>query len=186
MPDNGIKFFARGGHKLADEHRGPIESIEQHRTGEPWERPVGAGVGPGHARTTEGFDQYVAHLVGTLPNRLDGLQGRRRRCARRGRPGLARRRSRGAGAEVVAIGAEPDGLNINDGCGSHPPGRSCSAAVRRARRRRSASRTTATPTAAWPSTRDGDEVDGDQILAILALAMREARHAARQHRRRRP
>ncbi|MGC5411902.1 phosphoglucosamine mutase, partial [Streptomyces sp. DT225] len=74
MPDNGVKFFARGGHKLADELEDRIETVyEQHRTGEPWNRPTGAGVG----RVTdyvEGFDRYVAHLIGVLPNRLDGLK----------------------------------------------------------------------------------------------------------------
>ena len=46
MPDNGIKFFARGGHKLADELEDRIETVyEQHRTGAPWDRPTGAGVG---------------------------------------------------------------------------------------------------------------------------------------------
>src|SRR5687768_8829087 len=72
MPDNGIKFFARGGHKLADELEDRIESVyEEHRTGAPWDRPTGAGVG--RVRDyEEGLDQYVAHLVGVLPNRLDG------------------------------------------------------------------------------------------------------------------
>src|SRR5215212_8457237 len=41
MPDNGIKFFARGGHKLPDE----VEDAVERRLDEPWERPTGAGVG---------------------------------------------------------------------------------------------------------------------------------------------
>ena len=41
MPDNGIKFFARGGHKLGD----AIEDAVESRLGEPWDRPTGAGVG---------------------------------------------------------------------------------------------------------------------------------------------
>src|SRR5919107_2776979 len=74
MPDNGIKFFARGGHKLADELEDRIEAVyEEHRTGAPWDRPTGAGVG--RVRDyAEGLDTYVAHLVGVLPNRLDGLR----------------------------------------------------------------------------------------------------------------
>ena len=90
---------------------------------------------------------------------------------------------RDAGAEVIAIHAEPDGLNINDGCGSTHLD-DAAAGGRRARRRRRASRSTATPTAAWPSTPTGSVVDGDQILAILALAMREPAHAGQRHRRR--
>lgn len=117
MPDNGIKFFARGGHKLADELEDRIEAIyEEHRTGAPWDRPTGAGVG--RVRDyDEGFDTYVAHLVGVLPNRLDGLKivlDEAHGAASQVSPEAFRR----AGAEVVTIGAEPDGLNINDGCGS--------------------------------------------------------------------
>ncbi|HMO11616.1 MAG TPA: phosphoglucosamine mutase, partial [Actinotalea sp.] len=43
MPDNGIKFFTKGGHKLPDE----VEDAIEQRIGEPWERPVGAAGGPG-------------------------------------------------------------------------------------------------------------------------------------------
>ena len=184
MPDNGIKFFARGGHKLADELEDRIETVyEEHRTGAPWDRPTGAGVG--RVRDyDEGFDQYVAHLIGVLPNRLDGLKivlDEAHGAAARVSPEAFAR----AGAEVVTIGAEPDGLNINDGCGSthlgpaaRPPSSSTAPT--------SASRTTATPTAASPWTHAGEEVDGDQILAVLALAMRERRAAAQGHRGRAP
>ncbi|MER7661233.1 MULTISPECIES: phosphoglucosamine mutase [unclassified Streptomyces] len=171
MPDNGIKFFARGGHKLADELEDRIETVyEQHRTGEPWERPTGGGVG----RVTdydEGFDRYVAHLIAVLPNRLDGLKvvlDEAHGAAAWVSPEAFAR----AGAEVVTIGAEPDGLNINDGCGSTHLDPLKAAVVEHG--------------AAFGIAHDGDadrclavdasgnEVDGDQILAVLALAMREA------------
>ncbi|MFE4024315.1 phosphoglucosamine mutase, partial [Streptomyces sp. NPDC059101] len=171
MPDNGIKFFARGGHKLADELEDRIEETYRgHSAGEPWERPTGAGVG----RVTdydEGFDKYVAHLVGVLPNRLDGLtiviDGAHGAAARVSPEAFAR-----AGAEVVTIGTEPDGLNINDGCGSTHLEKLRAAVVEHG--------------AALGVAHDGDadrclavdhagnEVDGDQILAVLALGMREA------------
>lgn len=74
MPDNGIKFLARGGHKLDDELEERIEAVyESHRHGEPWERPTGAGVGRVRSYG-EGSEQYVTHLLGVLPNRLDGLK----------------------------------------------------------------------------------------------------------------
>ncbi|QXE35183.1 phosphoglucosamine mutase [Streptomyces sp. GMY02] len=171
MPDNGIKFFARGGHKLADELEDRIEALyEQHRTGAPWERPTGAGVG--RVRTyDEGFDRYVAHLIGVLPNRLDGLKvvlDEAHGAAARVSPEAFAR----AGAEVITIGAEPDGLNINDGCGSTHLGPLKAAVVEHG--------------ADFGIAHDGDadrclavdasgrEVDGDQILAVLALSMREA------------
>src|SRR4051794_39587485 len=68
MPDNGIKFFARGGHKLPDE----IEDAIETRMREPWERPVGAAVGRVRRRD-DLHETYVAHLLSTLPHRLDGL-----------------------------------------------------------------------------------------------------------------
>ncbi|QRX92858.1 phosphoglucosamine mutase [Streptomyces noursei] len=171
MPDNGIKFFARGGHKLADELEDRIEETYRgHSAGEPWERPTGAGVG----RVTdydEGFDKYVAHLVGVLPNRLDGLKividGAHGAAARVSPEAFAR-----AGAEVVTIGTEPDGLNINDACGSTHLDKLRSAVLEHG--------------AALGVAHDGDadrclavdhagnEVDGDQILAVLALGMRDA------------
>ncbi|MFI0777923.1 phosphoglucosamine mutase [Streptomyces sp. NPDC021212] len=171
MPDNGVKFFARGGHKLADELEDRIETTYRaHASGEPWDRPTGAGVG--RVRDyAEGFDNYVAHLVGVLPNRLDGLKvvidGAHGAASRVSPEAFAR-----AGAEVVTIGAEPDGLNINAGCGSTHLAKLQAAVVEHG--------------AALGVAHDGDadrclavdsvgrEVDGDQILAVLALAMREA------------
>ncbi|MFE7774256.1 phosphoglucosamine mutase [Streptomyces sp. NPDC057445] len=171
MPDNGIKFFARGGHKLADELEDRIEGVyEEHRTGAPWDRPTGAGVG--RVRDyDEGFDKYVAHLIAVLPNRLDGLKvvlDEAHGAAARVSPEAFAR----AGADVVTIGAEPDGLNINDKCGSTHLGLLKAAVVEHG--------------ADFGIAHDGDadrclavdgqgnEVDGDQILAVLTLAMREA------------
>ncbi|MFI1103124.1 phosphoglucosamine mutase [Streptomyces melanogenes] len=171
MPDNGIKFFARGGHKLADELEDRIERVyEQHRTGEPWERPTGAGVG--RVRTyEEGFDKYVAHLIGVLPNRLDGLKvvlDEAHGAAARVSPEAFTR----AGAEIVTIGAEPDGLNINDGCGSTHLDLLKAAVVEHGADLGIAHDGDADRCLAVDA--QGNEVDGDQILAVLALAMREA------------
>ncbi|MEW2551883.1 phosphoglucosamine mutase [Streptomyces zhihengii] len=171
MPDNGIKFFARGGHKLADELEDRIEQVyEQHRTGEPWERPTGAGVGR-VKEYDEGFDKYVAHLVAVLPNRLDGLKivlDEAHGAASRVSPEAFTR----AGAEVVTIGAEPDGLNINDGCGSTHLGLLKAAVVEHGAHLGIAHDGDADRCLAVDAS--GEEVDGDQILAVLALAMREA------------
>ncbi|WP_329335772.1 phosphoglucosamine mutase [Streptomyces sp. NBC_00663] len=170
MPDNGVKFLARGGHKLDDELEDRIESIyESHRHGEPWERPTGAGVGRVR-EYKEGFDQYVAHLIAVLPNRLDGLKivlDEAHGAAARVSPEAFSR----AGAEIITIGADPNGLNINDGCGSTHLGLLKAAVIEHG--------------AAFGIAHDGDadrclavdhtgeEVDGDQIMAVLALAMRE-------------
>ncbi|MGW6769855.1 phosphoglucosamine mutase [Streptomyces sp. NPDC055037] len=174
MPDNGIKFFARGGHKLADELEDRIETAYYentvHRTGAPWERPTGGGVGRVRSYD-EGFDQYVAHLIAVLPNRLDGLKvvlDEAHGAAARVSPEAFTR----AGAEVITIGAEPDGLNINDGCGSTHLGQLKAAVVEHGADFGIAHDGDADRCLAVDGA--GEEVDGDQILAVLALAMREA------------
>ncbi|MFF9766889.1 phosphoglucosamine mutase [Streptomyces sp. NPDC053086] len=170
MPDNGIKFFARGGHKLADELEDRIEAVyESHRHGEPWQRPTGAGVGRVRSYG-EGFEQYVAHLLSVLPNRLDGLKivlDEAHGAASGVSPEVFAR----AGAQVVTIGAEPDGLNINDGCGSTHLGKVKAAVVEHGADFGIAHDGDADRCLAVDHT--GEEVDGDQILAVLALAMRE-------------
>ncbi|SFY14507.1 phosphoglucosamine mutase [Streptomyces atratus] len=171
MPDNGVKFIARGGHKLSDELEDRIETIyRQHRTGEPWERPTGAGVGR-VTEYTEGFDRYVAHLVAVLPNRLDGLKvvlDEAHGAAARVSPEAFAR----AGAEVITIGADPNGLNINDGCGSTHLEPLKAAVVEHGADFGIAHDGDADRCLAVDAS--GEEVDGDQILAVLALAMREA------------
>ncbi|MFF8375008.1 phosphoglucosamine mutase [Streptomyces sp. NPDC015661] len=171
MPDNGIKFFARGGHKLADDLEDKIEAVyEEHRTGAPWERPTGAGVG--RVRDyDEGFETYVSHLLSVLPNRLDGLKivlDEAHGAAARVSPEAFTR----AGAQVVTIGAEPDGLNINDGCGSTHLELLKAAVVEHGAELGIAHDGDADRCLAVDAA--GNEVDGDQILAVLALAMREA------------
>ncbi|MGW7352854.1 phosphoglucosamine mutase [Streptomyces sp. NPDC054784] len=171
MPDNGIKFFARGGHKLADELEDRIEhTYREHEGGRPWDRPTGAGVG--RVRDyDEGFDNYVAHLVGVLPNRLDGLNvvidGAHGAAARVSPEAFAR-----AGAAVTTVGTEPDGLNINDGCGSTHLDVLRAAVVEHGADLGVAHDGDADRCLAVDA--EGNEIDGDQILAVLAVAMREA------------
>jgi phosphoglucosamine mutase len=164
-PDNGIKFFARGGHKLADE----VEDAIEARIGEQWERPVGEAVG----RITDLADaeeRYVAYLVSTVPNRLDGLRivvDEAHGAAYRVSPEALRR----LGAEVIETGVAPDGLNINDGCGS-----THLEALRQAVLEHGADAGIAHDGDAdrcLAIDASGEVVDGDQIIAILALALRE-------------
>jgi phosphoglucosamine mutase len=165
MPDNGIKFFARGGHKLPDD----VEDAVEARMNEEWQRPVGAAVGRVRDHV-EAFEQYLDHLLSTLPNSLDGLKVVVD-CANGAAYRVAPEALRRAGAEVISIGAEPDGVNINDGCGSThlEPLR---AAVMRHRAHVGIAHDGDADRCLAVSS-DGDVLDGDQILAILALAMRE-------------
>jgi phosphoglucosamine mutase len=117
--DNGIKFFGRGGVKLPDEVEDEIESRLQAagRGGEPEAR---------FGRVTDAYSKhetYLEHLLATLPVPEDGrapLAGLRIvvDCAHGAAYSIGPRALRRAGAEVIAIGAAPDGLNINAGCGS--------------------------------------------------------------------
>ncbi|MFD5013174.1 phosphoglucosamine mutase [Streptomyces chartreusis] len=170
MPDNGIKFFARGGHKLADDLEDRIEAVyESHRHGEPWERPTGSGVG--RVRSYDaGFGEYVTHLLNVVPNRLEGLKVVLDE-AHGAAAGVSPEAFTRAGAEIVTIGAEPDGLNINDGCGSTHMEKLKAAVIEHGADLGIAHDGDADRCLAVDHT--GEEVDGDQILAVLALAMRE-------------
>ena len=166
MPDNGIKFLARGGVKLDD----AIEVAIEGRLREPWTRPTGAAVGR-VSTYDEAVDRYASHLVSTLPTRLDGIRVVLD-CAHGAASVAGPKALAEAGAEVVAICAEPDGLNINDGCGSTHLEVLQKAVVEHGADAGFALDGDADRCLAVD--REGNVVDGDQILAILALGMRDA------------
>jgi phosphoglucosamine mutase len=172
MPDNGIKFLARGGLKLDDAVE---KEIEQHLADEDWERPLGGDVGRVTPYETP-VEEYVDHLVGTISTPLAGLKVVLD-CAHGAAYEAGPRALRAAGAEVVAIGVHPDGLNINDGCGSTHLGPLQAAVLEHAADVGFALDGDADRCLAVDH--EGNEVDGDQILAILALAMAESGHLAR-------
>ncbi|MEO8518144.1 MAG: phosphoglucosamine mutase [Dermatophilaceae bacterium] len=165
MPDNGIKFFARGGHKLADELEDAIEA----RLNEPWSRPTGADVGRVRP-LQDGPARYITHLLGALPNRLDGLSVVLD-AAHGAASEVAPEAFRQAGATVTVIGCEPDGLNINDGYGSTHLGNLQKAVLASGADLGIALDGDADRCLAVDAR--GTDVDGDQIMAILALSMRE-------------
>ena len=114
MPDNGIKFFARGGVKLDDD----LEDAIELRMGETWQRPTGSGVG----RVTDDpslVDAYIAHLIASL-GKDASLEGVKIviDCANGASSTTALAAFAAQGATVVGIHHTPDGLNINDHCGS--------------------------------------------------------------------
>ena len=166
MPDNGIKFLARGGVKLDD----AIEIAIEQRLREPWDRPTGGGVG--RVRTYDAaLADYAAHLVSTLARPLEGIRVVLD-CAHGAASVVGPMALRDAGAEVVAICAEPDGLNINDGCGSTHLDVLQRAVLEHGADVGFALDGDADRCLAVDHT--GEVVDGDQILAILALSMRDA------------
>ncbi|HLU54572.1 MAG TPA: phosphoglucosamine mutase [Pseudonocardia sp.] len=166
MPDNGIKLFAAGGHKLPDS----VESAVEDGIGAAAERPTGAAIG--RVRDlADATERYRDHLLSVTPGSLSGLRVVVD-CAHGAASTVAPETYRRAGADVVALHAEPDGLNINDGVGSTHIG-----PLREAVRAHGADLGIAHDGDAdrcLAVDATGAEVDGDQIMAVLAVAMREA------------
>ncbi len=127
-PDNGIKIFSGAGFKLPDAEEEAIEALLDRLgaspastalgSGEPDDlpRPTGVALGRIEDRPDE-VEAYVRFLVALLPERLVGMR-LVIDCAHGAAARLAPRVLAELGAEVVAIGVEPDGDNINDGVGS--------------------------------------------------------------------
>jgi phosphoglucosamine mutase len=168
MPDNGIKFLARGGHKLDDE----IERAIEERLQERWQRPTGAAIGRVTLYDASVVD-YTEHLVGTIHSSLDGLRVVLD-CANGAAFEAGPRALVEAGAEVIAIHASPDGLNINEACGSTHLDSLQKAVVEHDAHVGFALDGDADRCLAVDAT--GTVVDGDQIMAILAIALRDAGH----------
>ena len=161
-PDNGIKFFSRGGHKLDDVIE---DAIEKALSDKPL-TPIGAEIG--HVNEfADAKKRYLVHLQGTLSNSLKGIKVVVD-CANGAASDLAPKAFEDAGAEVVVIGNEPDGYNINLGCGSTHLGALQAAVVEHGADVGIAHDGDADRTLAVDAT--GAIVDGDQIMAILAVA----------------
>jgi phosphoglucosamine mutase len=168
MPDNGIKFLARGGVKLDD----AVEVAIERRLHEEWKRPTGGDVGEVTTYPTA-VEQYAAHLVRTIDHPLTGIRVVVD-CAEGAAWDAGPRAMADAGADVTAIHAQPDGLNINDGCGSTYLGSLQAAVLKDGADVGFALDGDADRCLAVDH--EGNVVDGDQILAILALSMKETGH----------
>jgi phosphoglucosamine mutase len=165
MPDNGIKFLARGGVKLDDALEREIEAL----VGQPWDRPVGADVGrvTPYARSVEEYSDYLLRTVDTSLSELKVVLD----CANGAASVVGPHTLRAAGADVLAINDDPDGLNINEHCGSTHLD-----AVRDAVLARGAD-----VGFAWDGDADrclavdhaGNVVDGDQLMAVLGIDLHE-------------
>ncbi|KQH77240.1 phosphoglucosamine mutase [Mycobacterium gordonae] len=167
MPDNGIKIFGPGGHKLDDDTEDQIENLVA--TG-PGLRPVGAGIGR-VVDAEDAAERYLRHVGKASTSRLDGLTVVVD-CAHGAASQAAPSAYRAAGARVIAINAEPNGLNINDRCGStHLEALREAVIAHRAdlgiAHDGDADRCLAVDA-------NGELVDGDTIMVVLALAMKEA------------
>ena len=160
--DNGIKFFSSGGAKLPDETERAIEA----ELDQPMQTMASAGLGKAR-RVDDAAGRYIEFCKGTFPYELD-LRGLRLvvDCAHGATYHVAQPVFHELGADVVAIGVRPDGLNINRDCGATHP-----AALQEAVREKKADLGIA-------FDGDGDRVvmvdsagrlyDGDQLLYVIA------------------
>ena len=168
--DNGIKFFSRDGFKLPDE----VElAIERHTFNGDIEqvRPVATEVGRAR-RVEDAVGRYVVYLKSTFPSHLT-LEGVKMvvDCANGAAYRVAPAVFEELGAEVIPIGVEPNGININADCGSLYPAQ-VAAKVRE---------TGAHIGIALDGDADrvivvdehGEEVDGDHIMAICARHLKD-------------
>lgn len=167
MPDNGIKFFARGGVKLDDAIEDAIEAHLKITNN----LPTGSGVG--RIRSDQGLiEKYLHHLTASITNSLEGIKvvidGANGSASLVGPEALRR-----AGAQVVTIHCEPDGLNINEKCGSTHMEDLFAAVLAHGADVGIAHDGDADRCLAVDAA--GNFVDGDQILAILAVG-RKARN----------
>lgn len=166
-PDNGIKFLARGGHKLDDAAEDAIET----QLGREPARPTGADVGRVR-RFADAEDRYLVHLLRSM----DGVSLKGMKivldCAHGAAAGVSPQAFTDAGAEVIVIGADPDGLNINDGYGSTHLGPLQEAVLTHRADLGIAHDGDADRCLAVDHT--GEIIDGDQIMGILAIALKDA------------
>ena len=178
--DNGIKLFGPDGFKLSDEIEVEIEALMAATPDERLGRPRRSSAGPGGSTTRAAATSRTSRAASRKGLTLNGLK-------------IVVDSAHGAayhlaadlffelGAEVIRLGTEPNGLNINDGCGSTAAGGAARGGAARAAPI-SASRSTATPTGVVLVDERGSLIDGDQVLALIAaqLAARTGACAARR------
>lgn len=171
VEDNGIKFFGGDGYKLLDDTEMEIEALMEAEQ-DVLPRPVGGDLGTVSEEPEAKLD-YLAYLKTTVQSSFKGLKVVLD-CANGAAYELAPRIFRELGAEVITTGAEPNGRNINEGCGSTHP----EALAEQVRK------TGADLGLSFDGDADrliaidenGEEVDGDYILTICADVMnREGR-----------
>jgi phosphoglucosamine mutase len=188
--DNGIKFFGRGGIKLLDEVEDEIEARLRAAGGDAAKTSPAAGR-PGRTDRTDGttlgfgrvtdaystHETYLDHLLATLPTAAAGqppLHGLRVvvDCAHGAAYSIGPRALRRAGAEVIAIGAAPDGLNINAGVGSTHLEALAAAVVEHGADAGLAFDGDADRCLGMDG--DGQPLDGDQIITVLATHLKRS------------
>jgi phosphoglucosamine mutase len=166
FPDNGIKFFAGSGFKLPDEVEADIE-YHMRDAALDGERPTGNGVGKAF-RIDDALGRYNVFVKQTFPRELT-LEGLRITidCAHGAAYRVAPEVLEELGADVVAIGVDPDGENINRDCGAVHP-QQLQETVRRSGAHVGVALDGDADRAIFVDE-SGAFVDGDEVLAMLAV-----------------
>lgn len=168
--DNGIKFFSAAGYKLSDEVEDRIEALVES-DGSVFEQPTGGGVG----RTVslgDSIGRYVTFLKSRIPENLSLGEFRiALDCANGAAYRAAPLAFHELGADLRTISKTPDGLNINDNCGSMHPENLCSV-VRESRADIGVALDGDADRAIF-SDENGDVVDGDKIMGLVAKYLSE-------------
>lgn len=168
FPDNGIKLFAPGGRKLADEAEEQLEAELAHLLSSGGgDRPTGAGVGAVTVDPGALLGRYADGLRDAIEGRsLNGLRVVLD-CAHGAASAIAPSVLRSMGVDVEVVHAEPDGVNINEDAGSTSP-----EALQQAVRDQRADLGLALDGDAdrlLAIAADGTVVDGDHVIAVLAI-----------------
>lgn len=165
--DNGVKLFAAGGRKLADETERRVEA-ELAELAPP--APSGAAVGTITA-APDALDRYVGHLVqlfgaGSLARRRIVVD-----CANGAMSTAAPMALRRLGVDPIVLHADPDGCNINERCGATSPASLAAAVIAHGAELGLAFDGDGDRLIAVDH--DGRVVDGDQLIALLAVDLRD-------------
>ena len=167
VDDNGIKFFSDEGLKLPGVTE---DKIEEAMVELPKDLPSGASVGSSE-NLKDGVDRYVSHLLDTIDSPLKGLRIVLD-CAHGAAWHVGPRVFREAGADIVAINAEPDGTKINVDCGSQSLGGLAKRVVSEGADIGLAFDGDADRVLAVDE--NGAPIDGDRILALCATRLHDA------------
>ena len=167
FPDNGIKFFGSNGFKLSDDVETEVEQyLDAAEDNLP--RPVGEQIGT-VLEFLEGGQKYLSHLKSTVSERFDGLKVVLD-CANGAVSSLAARLFADVDAEVITIGANPNGVNINEQCGSTHPERLQEEVLKHKADLGLSFDGDADRCIAVDDT--GEIIDGDYIMAVCARALK--------------
>ena len=167
-PDNGIKFFNNQGFKLHDDIEAEIEDL-YFLPEDKLPRPIADAVGRVFQDDTAG-ERYMTYLLSTMPVRLDGFRIVID-CANGAASSLAPKAFRALGADVISVHDNPDGININNNCGSTHP-ESVMQLVKQTGAHLGFS-FDGDADRVFAIDEKGNLVDGDGIMTILGMSLKE-------------